>query len=177
LFELRKIGTDGREASATGARQPTKTTFGAAVIQDVGHAVGRFVEVHRHGDSAGAGGWRSPRYAIRGGWRKRDLRGRRAFTPSSTRAGRQASDATEKFPGEGMALPTTVPTDHLRAGGFGRLSMAFKKREGKRCRSSWSKVTLLYPIGRRNAAPGIRSTLPRCGSLVTGSGAGAAEVC
>ena len=53
LFELRKIGTDGEELLQLG-RANDEDDLGAAMFQDVGHAVGRFVEVDRHGDSAGA---------------------------------------------------------------------------------------------------------------------------
>src|SRR6267143_1625319 len=53
LFELRKIGTDGEKLLQLGHAND-EDDLGAAMLQDVGGAVGRFVEINRHGDGAGA---------------------------------------------------------------------------------------------------------------------------
>ncbi len=51
LLQLGKIGAGGEQLLQLG-RAHDEDDLGAAVFQDVGHAVGRFVEVDRHGDGA-----------------------------------------------------------------------------------------------------------------------------
>jgi len=113
LFELGEIGTDGEKLLQLGHAND-QDNLGAAVIQDVGHTVGRFVEVHRHGDSTGA------RYSEIGGMPLGAVGGEKAHAVAGlyaefNKGGRQASDAAEKFLGRD-GLPTTVTANHLCAG-------------------------------------------------------------
>ncbi len=94
-------------------RADNEDDLGAAMFEDVGHAVGRFVEVNRHGDGAGAvdgeiGGM--PLGAV-GGKETHAVAGLHA---EFNKGGRQAGDAAEKFLRRD-GLPAAVPADHLGA--------------------------------------------------------------
>jgi len=53
LFQLRQADADGEKFVQLG-RADNENDLGATMFEDVGHAVGRFVEVHGNGDSASA---------------------------------------------------------------------------------------------------------------------------
>src|SRR6266852_3344238 len=95
LFQIGKAGADGEKLLQLW-RANNEDDFGAAMFQDVGGAVGRFVEVNRHGDGAEAvdcevGG--VPLGAV-GGKKADAVAGLHAeFDESSGKAG----DAAEKF--------------------------------------------------------------------------------
>jgi len=112
LFELRKIGTDGEELLQLG-RANDEDDLGAAMFHDVGRAVGRFVEINRHGDGTCAVDGEVCGMPLRtvGGKETHAIAGLYA---EFNKGGRKASDAAEKFL-RGNGLPTAVPANHLRA--------------------------------------------------------------
>ena len=101
----------------------------AGVIQDVGHAVGRLVEIDRDGDAAGAGDGEIGGVPFRAIGGEQDLRDRRALrlVPQRPWKGRQRG---------GGVLPTRSAARDCRGGTFGRgglgsESMALRNREGR----------------------------------------------
>ena len=83
------------------------------MFQDVGHAIGRFVEVHRHGDGAGAvdGEVRGMPLRAIGGKEPDAVAGLHAKFHES---GGEASDAAEKFL-RPNGFPAPVAAKHLGA--------------------------------------------------------------
>jgi hypothetical protein len=87
--------------------------FRAAVLQDVGHAVGRFVEINRDGDAAGTGDGKvgGVPFGTIGGEKADAIAGLHA---EFDEGGRKARDATKKFLGRD-GIPAAVAAEHLRA--------------------------------------------------------------
>ena len=52
LFKVREAGADGEKLMQL-RRADNENDLGAAMFEDVGHAVGRFVEINGNGDGAG----------------------------------------------------------------------------------------------------------------------------
>ncbi len=110
MFKLGKAGAGGEKLLQL-VRTDNEDDFGGAMFQDIGHAVGRFVEIDRHGDGAGTvdgeiGG--VPLGAV--GGKKADAVA--GFYAELDKGGGKARDATEKFLG-GDGLPTAVAANHL----------------------------------------------------------------
>jgi hypothetical protein len=87
--------------------------LGSAMFEDVSHAVGRFVEVDRDGDGAGAvdGEIGGVPFGAVGGKETDAIAG---FHAEFDQGGGKAGDAAEKFLG-GDGVPSAVAADHLGA--------------------------------------------------------------
>jgi len=112
LLEFGKVGANGEKLLQLW-RANNENDLGAAMLEDIGHAVRGFVEVHRNGDGAGAvdgeiGGM--PFGAI-GGKKADTVTG---FHAEFDESGGEAGDAVEKFLGRD-GFPTAVATNHLCA--------------------------------------------------------------
>ncbi len=113
LLEFGKVGANGEKLLQLW-RANNENDLGAAMLEDVGHAVGGFVEVDRNGDGAGTvdgeiGGM--PLGAV--GGKKADAVA--GFHAEFDESGGETGDAAEKFPGRD-GFPTAVATNHLGAG-------------------------------------------------------------
>src|SRR5438132_10203478 len=94
-------------------RTDYENDLSAAMLEDVGHAVGRFVEVNGNGDGAGAidGEVRGVPLRAVGGKETDAVAGLHAEFDKSSR---EASDAAEKFLGRND-FPAAVAANHLGA--------------------------------------------------------------
>src|SRR5713226_4509179 len=152
LLHLGKAGADGEKLLQLG-RADYEDDLGAAVFQDVGHAVGRFVEVNRHGDGAGTVDGEI------GGMPLGAIGGKEPYTVTGLYAefdecGRKASDAAEKFLGRDR-LPAAVPANHLRAR-VRKIVDGIQEARGKCSVVHGLRATVPYRIWQRNGAPDCR---------------------
>src|SRR6267154_950133 len=110
-------------------RADNEDDLGTAVLQDVSHAVRRFVEVHGNGDGAGAvdGEVGSVPFGPIGGEKADAVAGLHA---EFNKSGRKAGDAAEKFLGRD-GLPAAVAANHLRAR-VRKIVSGVQKARGKR---------------------------------------------
>src|SRR5712691_7035558 len=112
LIELGEIGADGEKVLQL-RHADHEDDLGTAMFQNVGHAVGRFVEVDGNGDSAGAIDGEVGGVPLRtvGGKKTDAVAGLHAeFDESCGEAGH----AAEKFLGRN-GLPAAVAANHLGA--------------------------------------------------------------
>ena len=148
LFKLREAGADVEKPMQL-RRANCETDFRATMLEDVGHAVGRFVEVDGNGDGA------CTIDGEIGGMPLRAIGGKEADAVAGLHAefdesGREASDAAEKFLGRN-GFPATVAANHLGARVRMRVD-GVEEARGKRAVVHGLSVTVPYPFGWRNEA-------------------------
>ena len=111
LLEFGKAGANGEKLLQLW-RANNENDLGAAMLEDVGHAVGGFVEIDRNGDGAVDGEIGGMPLGAVGGKKADAVPG---FYAEFDESCGETGDAAEKFLG-GDGLPTAVPADHLCAG-------------------------------------------------------------
>ena len=119
------------------------------MFEDVGHAVGRFVEVNGNGDGACAvdGEVRGVPFGTVSGEKTDAVAGLHAKLDEGSR---EASDAAEKFLGRN-GFPAAIAANHL--GTRVRMSVdGIQEARWKRAVVHGLSVTLPYPFGWRNEA-------------------------
>jgi len=148
LFKLREAGADVEKPMQL-RRANCENDFRAAMFEDVGHAVGRFVEVDGNGDGASAVDGEI------GGVPLRTIGGKKTDAVAGLHAefdkrGGKASDAAEKFLGRN-GFPAAVAANHL--GAWVRMSIdSVQEPRWKRAVVHGLSVTVPYPFGWRNEA-------------------------
>jgi hypothetical protein len=115
LLKFGKIGANGQkflQLRMTGDENHPR----AAMFEDVGHAIGRFVEVNRDGDAAGAGDGeiRGMPFGTVGGEKTDAIA--RLHTKFDERGGKTGDTAKEFLGRDGV--PAAVAAGHLRARGW-----------------------------------------------------------